>query len=36
MDFLSTFITVLIVVVLAVPGYALRKAKILPDGSLWM
>ena len=33
MDFLSTFITVLIVVVLAVPGYALRKAKILPDGS---
>ena len=33
MDFLSTFITVLIVVVLAVPGYVLRKTKILPDGA---
>lgn len=33
MDFLSTFITVLIVVVLAVPGYVLLKTKILPDGA---
>lgn len=31
MDFLSTFINVLVIVVLAVPGYFLRKVKLLPD-----
>ena len=33
MDFLNTFINVLLVVVLAVPGYCLRKAKLLPENS---
>ncbi len=33
MNFLSTFIQVLIVVVLAVPGFALRKAKLLPENT---
>lgn len=31
MNFLSTFINVLIIVVLAIPGYFLRKTKLLPD-----
>ena len=31
MDFLSTFINVLIIVVLAVPGFFLRRAKLFPD-----
>ncbi len=31
MNFLSTFINVLIIVVLAVPGYFLRKVKLFPD-----
>lgn len=31
MNFLSTFINVLVIVVLAVPGYLLRKVKLLPD-----
>lgn len=33
MDFLSTFIIVLFVVVLAVPGFVLRKAKLFSDGA---
>lgn len=33
MNFLSTFIQVLIVVALAVPGYVLRKAKLLPENT---
>lgn len=33
MDFLNTFINVLMVVVLAVPGYFLRKAKLLPENT---
>ena len=33
MDFLNTFINVLLVVVLAVPGYCLRKAKLLPENT---
>ena len=33
MSFLSAFIAVLVIVVLSVPGYALRKAKLLPDGA---
>lgn len=33
MNFLSTFIQVLIVVVLAVPGFVLRKAKLLPENT---
>lgn len=33
MDFLNTFINVLMVVVLAVPGYCLRKAKLLPENT---
>ena len=33
MDFLNTFINVLMVVVLAVPGYFLRKAKFLPENT---
>ena len=33
MDFLNTFINVLVVVVLAVPGYLLRKAKLLPENT---
>lgn len=33
MDFLTTFIIVVLVVVLAVPGYVLRKTKLLPEGS---
>ena len=31
MNFLSTFINVLVIVVLAIPGYVLRKVKLLPD-----
>ena len=31
MNFLSTFINVLIIVVLAVPGYFLRRCRLLPD-----
>lgn len=30
MDFLSTFLIVLLVIALAVPGFALKKAKLLP------
>ena len=33
MDFLSTFLIVLLVIALAVPGFALKKAKLLPDGA---
>ena len=33
MNFLSTFIQVLIVVALAVPGFVLRKAKLLPENT---
>lgn len=33
MDFLNTFINVLMIVVLAVPGYCLRKAKLLPENT---
>ena len=33
MDFLSTFLIVLVVIALAVPGFALKKAKLLPDGA---
>lgn len=33
MSFLSAFIAVLVIVVLAVPGYVLRKTKLLPDGA---
>lgn len=33
MNFLSTFITVLITVVLAVPGYVLRRTKLLPEAA---
>lgn len=31
MDFLSTFLNVLIIVVLAIPGYFLRKVKLFPE-----
>ncbi len=34
MDFLTTFITVAIMIALAVPGFILRKAKMLPDGAV--
>ncbi len=33
MNFLSTFVTVLVTIVLAVPGFVLRKTKLLPDGA---
>lgn len=33
MDFFSTFLAVLVIIVLAIPGYILRKAKILADGA---
>lgn len=33
MDFLSTFLIVLLVIALAVPGFALKKAKLLTDGA---
>lgn len=36
MNFLSTFVTVLITVVLAVPGYILRRTKLLPEKSSGM
>lgn len=31
MNFFSTFINVLIIVILAVPGYFLRRCRLLPD-----
>ncbi len=34
MDFLTTLITVGIMIALAVPGFILRKAKMLPDGAV--
>lgn len=33
MDFLSTFLIVFLVIALAVPGFALKKAKLLPGGA---
>ena len=33
MSFLSALIAVAVIVVLAVPGYALRKVKLMPDGA---
>ena len=33
MEFLNTFINVVVIVVLAVPGYLLRKAKLLPENT---
>lgn len=33
MEFLSTFLIVFLVIALAVPGFALKKAKLLPDGA---
>lgn len=33
MDFLSCFINVLIIVVLAIPGFFLRKTRLFPDGA---
>ena len=33
MDFLSSFITVVLIVVLAIPGFFLRKSRLLPDNA---